>query len=80
MLSTCKRYGWSHMDIKVDTVTYRRRCIRCGKRFKFTSKGIGPSLICTECADILLGIIWGGTVTGRDKFGNVVVEVTNGVD
>lgn len=60
--------------MEATAVTYRLRCNKCGKRFKFTSKGTGPSLICTQCADILLGIIWGGTVTGRDKFGNVVVR------
>ena len=60
--------------LEATAITYRRRCTKCGTRFKITSK-VGPSLICDECANVLLGIIWGGTVTGRDKFGCVVVEV-----
>jgi hypothetical protein len=54
---------------------YRCRCNRCGARFNLVST-VGASNICDECADILLGIIWGGTVTGRDKFGCVIVKVT----
>lgn len=59
--------------LEATEITYRRRCNQCGERFKIKSK-VGPSRICDKCADILLGIIWGGTVTGRDKFGNVVVR------
>jgi len=53
--------------------TYRCRCQRCGRRFKIVS-AVGISIICDDCADILLGIIWGGTVTGRDMFGCVTVR------
>lgn len=51
----------------------RCRCHRCGKRFVIWTES-GLSNICDDCADILLGIIWGGTVTGRDRFGNIIVE------
>lgn len=56
-----------------DKTKHRCRCNRCGARFNIWTEW-GPTNICTDCMDILLGIIYGGTVTGRDKFGNIIVE------
>jgi hypothetical protein len=59
--------------IEAERVKVRCRCHTCGKRFVIMST-IGPSRICDTCGDILLGIIWGCKITGRDKFGAVTVE------
>lgn len=53
--------------------TYRRRCSRCGTRFKIASK-IGPSLICDECARKLTEIIFACRIPGKDKFGCWILE------
>lgn len=44
-------------------------CGRCGTAFIIVSIS-GPSDICNDCADGLLQIIHGRTITGRDRFGN----------
>jgi hypothetical protein len=47
-------------------------CGRCGAAFTVVTES-GPSRICNACADRLLAVIHGGAITGRDKFGNVVI-------
>jgi hypothetical protein len=42
----------------VKAVTYKRTCGRCGGPAVVTGT-IGPSRICDQCADKLLGFIWG---------------------